>query len=461
MRSASSRARSASSARGTTLFTSPRRQASCGVELLGGEQEFLGLADPELPWLDEQLDRRTATCAAPDWRSGVVGRHDQVAHAREHQAGGHALALDGGDGGLAEVVDAPAALHVHDLLVAELALGRGAHRDPLVGVPPPTIALRSCPALKCLPAPASITTRTSSSASARSKARVDAVDEGGVLGVGHLGPVHGDGGDGPVDLVAHDRLIGCHGPPPSPVPSRSQRPPARGAGREPARRPRCAGSRSSRRRSTPPDSRARTAATTRPPGCPVAPCHSGDAGPSTSMASACSRLLISLQYSFRMLPSGPGLEPTLELRQRAPVVQLEQPDLDVGLGQAPPQPGVVEGPGVGRQAQQLLEVLQVDDELPRVHPPLVRQCRAGHPPAVALGSRPTWSSGTKTSSKVDLVELGFAGELHERADLDPGGVHVDHEERQALVLGGVGVAAGQAHAPSRRIGRTTSTPCAR
>ena len=133
----------------------------------------------------------------------------------------------------------------------------------------PTSALRSWPALKCLPAPARTTTRTSSSASARSKARVDAVDERGVLGVGHLGPVHGDGGHRrrrprsarPAHRLATARLLPHAG-------RRRPRPPVSpGQARAPARRSRCAGSRWCRRRSTPPDSRARTAATPRRRGC--------------------------------------------------------------------------------------------------------------------------------------------------------------------------------------------------
>src|SRR5207237_8615634 len=64
---------------------------------------------------------------------GVVVGHDQVAHARQHQAGGDAAALDGGDGRLAEVVDLHALVEVHDLLVAQLALGRVAHGPPRIG----------------------------------------------------------------------------------------------------------------------------------------------------------------------------------------------------------------------------------------------------------------------------------------------------------------------------------------
>ena len=168
----------------------------------------------------------------------------------------------------------------------------------------PTSAFRSCPELKCLPAPARITTRTSSSASARSKAASSASMSALFWALATSGRFMRDGRHRPVDLVAHHRLSARHGRPPSPsrwassgrrhcVLGAAGR--ARGAGRAPVRRSRCAGSRSCRRRSTPPDSRARPAATIRPRDCPSASRHSGAAGPSTSRASACRRLLISLQ----------------------------------------------------------------------------------------------------------------------------------------------------------------------
>ena len=72
---------------------------------VAGEQELLGLADAELPRLDQQLDARAGHAQHGVLEDGVVGGHDQVAHAGEHQAGGDAAALHRGDRGLAEVVD--------------------------------------------------------------------------------------------------------------------------------------------------------------------------------------------------------------------------------------------------------------------------------------------------------------------------------------------------------------------
>ena len=50
-----------------------------------------------------------------------------------------------------------------------------------------------------------------------------------------------------------------------------------------------------------------------------------------------------------------------------------------------------------------------------------------HAPAFALGPDAACESGMRTSCEEHLVELGVAGDLHERAHLDAGRVHVDDE----------------------------------
>src|SRR5262249_59752818 len=47
--------------------------------------------------------------------------------------------------------------------------------------------------------------------------------------------------------------------------------------------------------------------------------------------------------------------------------------------------------------------------------------------------------------QVHLVELGLAGDLPQRAYLDAGRVHVDHEVRETLVLGHFGIGARDEH----------------
>ena len=57
-----------------------------------------------------------------------------------------------------------------------------------------------------------------------------------------------------------------------------------------------------------------------------------------------------------------------------------------------------------------------------------------------------------------LVELGLAGDLDERPDLDARRVHVDDEVRDAAVLRRVGIGAGQADPPPGELRVATSTP---
>ena len=195
-----------------------------GVELLGGEEEFLGLADAELPGLDQELHAGAGHAQDGVGERCVVGGHDQVAHARQHEARRHALALDRRDGGLAEVVDPAAPVDIHDLLVAELALGRLAHGHPVVG------SLVADDRLEVM-AGAEVLARAGQDHDAdvvvgvgAVEAGVEGVDERAVLRVGDLGSVHRERRHRPVGLVADHRLIARHGMPPC---SRSR--PAAGA----------------------------------------------------------------------------------------------------------------------------------------------------------------------------------------------------------------------------------------
>ena len=58
----------------------------------------------------------------------------------------------------------------------------------------------------------------------------------------------------------------------------------------------------------------------------------------------------------------------------------------------------------------------------------------------------TASSGTRASVEEHLVEEGPAGHLLQRAHVDARLVHVDGEVGDALVLGHLGVGAGDEHA---------------
>ncbi len=208
--SASSRVFVSSSLPGDHPVDQPQAPGLLRVDGVAGEQELLRLADAELPGLDQQLDAGPRQAQDRVGELGVVGGDDEVAHGRQHQTGRNAAALHGGDGRLAEVVDAHAAVVVHRLLVLELAFGRLPQGDP--GVGPVT-------ADQCLEVMArgEVLARTGQDHDPDRVVRVgqveggiELVNERRVLRVGHVRPVHGDGGHGTIDHV-EDRLeVLCH-----------------------------------------------------------------------------------------------------------------------------------------------------------------------------------------------------------------------------------------------------------
>ena len=157
---------------------------------------------------------------------------------------------------------------------------------------------------------------------------------------------------------------------------------------------------------------------------------------------------------------GPGLEPVLQLGQRAPVVELEQPDLDVGLGQPAPQARVVEGARGRRQATGAPRGAGVDHELAGVHPPLVRQGRARHPPAFA-GGADELVVGDEHLVQLHLVELGLTGELHEGPDLHARVRACRRRRTRGPCAWRRRGRCGPGRRPSRRTARRRSRPSAR
>ncbi len=78
----------------------------------------------------------------------------------------------------------------------------------------------------------------------------------------------------------------------------------------------------------------------------------------------------------------------------------------------------------------------------------------GHVPAAVLLAQPVLD-GDAHVLKEDLVELVAAGHVHEWPDGDAGGVHGDDEVGDPLVLGDIGIGAGEhedvlAHVGERR-----------
>ena len=92
-----------------------------------------------------------------------------------------------------------------------------------------------------------------------------------------------------------------------------------------------------------------------------------------------------------------------------------------------------------------------------VRAPLVREGRRRHRPTLVLGTDPlvVWHQHLVQE---DLVELGVAGHLHERPDVDARGLHVEREERQAARAGGLGIGSRQAQPPCGELPRTRSRP---
>ena len=75
----------------------------------------------------------------------------------------------------------------------------------------------------------------------------------------------------------------------------------------------------------------------------------------------------------------------------------------------------------------------------------------GHPPSIVLrADQPV--IGHEHVVEEDLVELGLAGQLHQRPRPPPEVVHVDDQVGDALVLGRLGISAGQADARIGELG---------
>ena len=82
--------------------------------------------------------------------------------------------------------------------------------------------------------------------------------------------------------------------------------------------------------------------------------------------------------------------------------------------------------------------------------PLVRERRVRDRPAVVQPADEV-VVGHEHLVEEHLVELGLAGDLHERPHLDARRLHVDDEVRDAPVLRHVGVGAGEADPPPREL----------
>ena len=114
--------------------------------------------------------------------------------------------------------------------------------------------------------------------------------------------------------------------------------------------------------------------------------------------------------------------------------------------------GSFDGAGLARPLEQLAQ-RDLDAHLEREREPraLVHERRDRDRPAVVLAPDDVLVRDPRLLDE-QLVELGLAGDLAQRADLDPVLLHVHQEVGQPAVLGRVGVGAREQHAPLRLVG---------
>src|SRR5205814_5998359 len=144
-----------------------------------------------------------------------------------------------------------------------------------------------------------------------------------------------------------------------------------------------------------------------------------------------------------------------ETRERPPVVEARDLDLDPVLGETLAEDGIP-GPGwtavhaLAREAEEVLEEHAVDDELPRRSAALVREGRVGDRPARMLRADElrTWNEDLVEE---DLVELLAPRHLAEGANGHARSVHVADEVADALRFGSVGVGPGEEDPPAREL----------
>ena len=78
--------------------------------------------------------------------------------------------------------------------------------------------------------------------------------------------------------------------------------------------------------------------------------------------------------------------------------------------------------------------------------PLGRQSPLGNPPSLVLGTDAVFDRHDHVVEE-DLIEVGRAPGLLDRAHFDAHRMHVDHQAADAVVLGRRGIGTGEQHAP--------------
>ena len=118
-----------------------------------------------------------------------------------------------------------------------------------------------------------------------------------------------------------------------------------------------------------------------------------------------------------MLPSGPGDSPFATRDSVRQLCSWNSRTSTKASARRGARRVVVERAGLEREPQQLLEQLDVDDELARVHAALVGERRVGDAPALVLRADEL-VVGDEHVGEEHLVELGLVGDLAQRPHLD-------------------------------------------
>ena len=202
-----------------------------------------------------------------------------------------------------------------------------------------------------------------------------------------------------------------------------------------------------------------------PPAIPAALLHShwrahGPASapdgsrPITMSAASEKPWVMAVHVSLIQLDSGPGSSPRPRRVNVRRLWSRSTPRSMYDPGQGVGDHGVVESAVAPGLLVEPSQIGLVDDLLfeGEVRPALVGQRRAGDGPALALRADHLVRRNEDVGEE-DLVELGVAGHLHERAHVDTGIGHVDDERGDAL-LGPrfVRIGARQAQAPRGELG---------
>ncbi|SQD95769.1 hypothetical protein FMEAI12_3310019 [Parafrankia sp. Ea1.12] len=172
-----------------------------GRDGTAGEQQFLGLASPELPGVTVVLHAADAHVQDGVGELGVVGGDDEIAGPAEHEPTGDALALDGGDRRLRNVAPGLRIVQVVPGLPVVAAVGRpGRTRDVALG------AGHVVAGREVLPGRSQDDDPDLGIGVGGLPGFVELAQDLGVLRVGGLRPVKGDDGDVLVNNLVVDVL---------------------------------------------------------------------------------------------------------------------------------------------------------------------------------------------------------------------------------------------------------------